>query len=145
MLAFQNATLKKLIIHKVGNKLLEDGVTHSQDEIELAGREDLTSVLMTYFLSQFKEPAFYNFYHVSDIELNEIYTISNALFQSTRGFLKKSKDIANILYEYSSHPKIKSGELYVAYFDEIQVGNEVTDAIGIFKSENKETFLRFEC
>jgi hypothetical protein len=46
------------------------------------------------------------------------------------------------LYEYSNHPKIKSGELYVAYFDEIQVGNEVTDAIGIFKSENKDTFLK---
>lgn len=142
MLAFQNASLKKLIIHKVGNKLLDDGVTHSQDELELEGRDDLSGVLMTYFLSQFKEPVFYNFHHVSDIELNEIYSIANALFQSTRGFLKKSKDIANILYEYSNHPKIKTGELYVAYFEEIQVGNEVTDALGIFKSENKDTFLK---
>lgn len=142
MLAFQNAQLKKLIIHKVGNKLLEDGVVHSQDEIDLDGRDDLSSVLMTYFLSQFKEPVFYNFHHVSDIDLNEIYSIANALFQSTRGFLKKSRDIANILYEYSNHPKIKTGELYIAYFDEIQVGNEVTDALGIFKSENKDTFLK---
>jgi hypothetical protein len=142
MLAFQNAKLKKLIIHKVGNKLLEDGVVHSQDEVELGGKDDLSAVLNTYFLSQFKEPVYYNFHHVSDIALNEIYSIVNALFESTRGFLKKSRDIANILYEYSNHPKIKSGELYVAYFDEIQLGNEVTDAIGIFKSENKDTFLK---
>jgi hypothetical protein len=79
---------------------------------------------------------------VSSLELNEIYTIASALFKSTKGFIKKSKDIANILYEYSNHPKIKSGELYVTYFEECVMNNEVVDAIGIFKSENKETFLK---
>jgi hypothetical protein len=139
---FGNAALNKLIIHKVGNKLLEDGVTLSNEQIDLKNQEDLSKVLSTFFLSQFKEPVYYNFHHVSSLELNEIYSIANDLFESTRGFNKKSKDVANILYEYSNHPKIKSGELYVAYFDECQIGSEVTDAIGIFKSENKETFLK---
>jgi hypothetical protein len=136
------ATLSKLIIHKVGNKVLEEGVNLSGEPVELKGREDLTNVLTSYFLAPFKDPVFYNFHHVSSLELNEIYTITNSLFESTRGFVKKSKDIANILYEYSSHPKIKSGELYVAYFEECYINNEVTDAIGIFKSETKETFLK---
>jgi hypothetical protein len=138
----EKAILSKLIIHKVGNKVLEEGVNLSGEPIELKGREDLTKVLTTYFLSPFKDPVFYNFHHVSSLELNEIYTITNSLFESIRGFVKKSKDIANILYEYSSHPKIKSGELYVAYFEECYINNEVTDAIGIFKSESKETFLK---
>jgi hypothetical protein len=142
MLAFQNTQLKKLIIHKVGNKLLEDGVVHSHDEVDLGGNDELSGILNTYFLSQFKEPVFYNFHHVSDLALNEVYSIVNNLFESTRGFVKKSRDIANILYEYSNHPKIKSGEVYIAYFDEIQIGSEVTDAVGIFKSENKDTFLK---
>lgn len=137
-----NTSLSKLIVHKVGNKLLEDGVQLSDELIDLSRQEELSNILNTYFLSQFKDPVYYRFHHVSSLELNEIYTIANDLFQSTRGFVKKSKDIANILYEYSNHPKIKSGELYIAYFDECVINNEMTDAIGIFKSENKDTFLK---
>ena len=136
------ATLDKLIIHKVGNKLSDDGVTHSNETVKLSGQEALTKILITYFLTPFKDPAFYNFHHVSSLELNEIYTIAKSIFDSRKGFIKKSKDIANILYEYSNHPKIKTGELYIAYFEECQINNEVTEAIGIFKSENKETFLK---
>jgi hypothetical protein len=142
MVDFGTATLSKLIIHKVGNKLLEDGVTLSGELIDLKGKDDLQKVLNTYFLTPFREPVYHHFHHVSSIDLNEIYSIVNELFQSTRGFLKKSKDIANILYEYSNHPKIKSGELYVAYFEDCNINNELTDAIGIFKSENKDTFLK---
>ena len=139
---FGNAILEKLIIHKVGNKLLEDGVSLSSENIDLSAQQGLPEILTSYFLSQFKDPAFYRFHHVSSLELNEIYSITYGLFESIRSFTKKSKDIANILYEYSNHPKIKSGELYVAYFDECRVGSEITDAIGIFKSESKETFLK---
>jgi hypothetical protein len=142
MIDFTNAAIHKLIIHKVGNKSLEDGVMLSDTAIDLTGKKDLSQILLTYFTASFKYPVFYNFHHVSSLDLNEIYTIANDLFQSTRGFVKKSKDIANILYEYSNHPKIKSGELYVAHFEECLINNEVTDAIGIFKSENKETFLK---
>lgn len=138
----QKARLSKLIIHRVGNKILEDEVHLSDEPIDLTGKDDLINILTTYFLTPFKDPAYYNFQHVSSLELNEIYSITNSLFKSTRGFVKKSKDIANILYHYSNHPKIKSGELYVAYFEECYINNEVTDAIGIFKSETKETFLK---
>jgi hypothetical protein len=142
MVDFKKSTLQKVIIHKVGNKVLEDGVTLSNDVIDLTRQEELAQILKTYFLSQFKDPAYFNFHHVASLELNEIYALTKDLFQSIKGFVKKSKDIANILYEYSMHPKIKSGELYIAYFDECQINNEVTDAIGIFKSENKDTFLK---
>jgi hypothetical protein len=142
MVTLEKSNLSKLIIHKVGNKLLEDGVSLSNEQIDLQQQKDLSTILKTYFLSQFKEPVYYNFTHVSSIDLNEVYSIVNELFESTRSFNKKSRDLANILYEYSNHPKIKSGELYIAYFDECQIGNEVTDAIGIFKSENKDTFLK---
>jgi hypothetical protein len=142
MVNFDRAELGKLIIHKVGNKLLEESVLLSDELTDLSRQEDLQDILKTYFLAPFKEPVYYHFHHVSSLELNEIYTIASALFRSTKGFIKKSKDIANILYEYSSHPKIRSGELYIAYFEECVVNNETTEAIGIFKSENRETFLQ---
>lgn len=141
MTELSSAELRKLIIHKVGNKLLEESVLLS-DELTDVSRENLPKVLNTYFLSAFRDAPFYHFHHVSSLELNEIYSIAAALFKSTKGFVRKSKDIANILYEYSNHPKIKSGELYIAYFDDCIINDETTDAIGIFKSENKETFLK---
>jgi hypothetical protein len=142
MVDFTNAKLTKLAIHKVGNKLVEDGVQLSNELVDLNQQTDLSSILNAYFFSSFKDPVYYHFHHVSSLDLNEVYSITSSLFESTRGFIKKSKDIANILYQYSNHPKIKSGELYVAYFEDCNLKNELTDVIGIFKSENKDTFLK---
>ena len=44
----------------------------------------------------------------------------------------------------SIHPQIKSGDLFVAYFSKINVVDEITDAIGIFKSENRQDFLKVD-
>lgn len=141
MIDFTNASIRKLIVHQVGNKALDEGVRLSEDPLDLASVPLLEPVLKTFLLSPFKDPAFYNFHHVSSLDLNEIYSVSRDLFKSLRGFAKKSKDIANILYEYSGHPKIKSGELYVAFLEGCNIKNEIVDAVGIFKSENKDTFL----
>ena len=142
MINLSQAALENLIIHRVGNKLLEESVLLSDEETDLSSQPDLPEILRTYFTSAFKEPVYYHFHHVSSLDLNEIYTIAGALFKSRKGFAKKSKDIANILYEYSNHPKIKGGELYIAYFDACTINNETTDAIGIFKSENREHYLK---
>jgi hypothetical protein len=140
---FRLAQLEKMIIHKVGNRLMEESVVLSDDLTDVTGHEHLPEILKSYFLAPFKEPVFYHFHHVSSLELNEIYTIASALFKSTKGFVKKSKDIANILYEYSNHPKIKGGELYIVYFDECQIHNETTDAIGRVLIRMGGSIIRF--
>jgi hypothetical protein len=142
MVDFGQASLSKLIIHKVGNRLLEEKTSLSNAQIEVERNEDLSKVLLTYFLSHFKEPVYHNFHHVTSLDLNEIYTLAGDLFESTKNFVKKSKDIANILYEYSTHPKIKGGELYIAIFENCRINGEFTEVVGIFKSENKDTFLK---
>ena len=48
----------------------------------------------------------------------------------------------NNLYEKSNHPKIKGGEFYVVYFKDCIVNDVMVDAVGLFKSENKDTFLK---
>lgn len=142
MVDFAEAKISKLIIHKVGNKILEDGVQLSDEMVDVSMQPELSQVLHTYFLSPFKEPVYYNFHHVTSLELNEVYTLASSIFESSSSFAAKSKDIANILYEYSDHPKIKTGELYIVYFEDCNFKNEFVDAIGIFKSENKDTFLK---
>lgn len=53
-----------------------------------------------------------------------------------------SQQVAKHLYEVSEHPKIKAGEVYVVALDRIQMEGEEHRAIGIFKSENKEAYLK---
>ncbi|HMR18867.1 MAG TPA: nucleoid-associated protein, partial [Sphingobacterium sp.] len=53
-----------------------------------------------------------------------------------------SQHVAKHLYGISEHPKIKSGELYVVSLQNVQMEGEERNAIGVFKSENKETYLK---
>lgn len=58
--------------------------------------------------------------------------------------MEQSKNLAIHLYNQSTHPKIKAGEFYVVYFKDCILDGETLDAIGIFKSENKDIFLEIE-
>jgi hypothetical protein len=57
-------------------------------------------------------------------------------------FYRQSVELANHLFEQSNNPNIKSGELYIVHFQNCHIEEGVCDAIGIFKSETKDTFLK---
>ena len=57
-------------------------------------------------------------------------------------FSKQSVQLAQFLYSKSTHSKVKEGEMYLAHFSNVPFETEYVDAIGIFKSETKETFLK---
>ena len=64
------------------------------------------------------------------------------IFDRPSEFVEMSKNIVRHLYLRSDHPKIKGGEFYTVYFKDCIVDGETVDAIGLFKSENKDTFLK---
>jgi hypothetical protein len=64
------------------------------------------------------------------------------IFDDQSAFHALSCQITKHLFNISNHPKIKSGELYIATFRDIQIEGELVDAIGIFKSETKESYLK---
>ncbi|MGB0851528.1 MAG: nucleoid-associated protein [Bacteroidia bacterium] len=103
--------------------------------------EDVEQDLLTYFLSSFKENEFYHFHHETILNLNEVYAYVEAIFENPEDLVAHSKSIAKHLYENSNHPKIKGGELYIAHISNCLLEGEPVEAIGIFKSENKDTFL----
>jgi hypothetical protein len=74
--------------------------------------------------------------------MNEVYTYVSTIFDNPIDLLQQSVNLAKHLYNQSTHPKIKGGELYVVYFKDCIINGETVDAIGLFKSENKETFLK---
>jgi len=135
--------LQKLAVHRVGNKSKEEGVLESKDLMPLQD-ELLNDLLINYFLSPFKQEEFFRFTHTSDLALNEMYAYAALIFNEPHKFFQYSVHILHHLYEQSDHPKVKSGELYVAYFTGCDMNGETVDAIGVFKSENKDTFLTIQ-
>jgi hypothetical protein len=71
-----------------------------------------------------------------------VYQAATAIFENDSDLLSASISIAEQLYDSSSHPMVKPGELYVVQFSNCILGEDKCDAIGIFKSENKERFLK---
>jgi hypothetical protein len=106
--------------------------------------ELMSSLLKQYFLTPFEKAVeVYHLMHSSgDLDLNEIHHFASQVFEDKAQFHEASQNIAKYLYKVANHPKIKSGELYVAYFSDVQIEGNLLDAIGIFKSENKETYLK---
>lgn len=140
MIYCENEGLQDLAIHYVGNKLQQEGVLFSHKVIDLT--DNIKQLLVPYFISSFKSNEYYNLFHESDITLNEVYNYASSIFKKRTELYEKSISFAKHLYEQSVHPKIKGGEFYVAYFDNCVIDGETIDAIGIFKTENKDTFFQ---
>lgn len=137
---FEQSKINNLSLHFVGNKSEGEKIILSNKEVVI-GR-NIKDLLTTYFLSPFKSQEYYQFYHDSALSLNEVYTYVSAIFHKPKELHRQSINIAKHLYHQSTHPKIKGGEFYVVYFENCIVDGETTNAIGLFKSENKETFLK---
>jgi hypothetical protein len=142
MVTFFEASLDTISVHHVGNQSQSEMYSLSDQPLVLKD-ELISSLLKQYFLSPFdKVNEVYHLMHTSDLNLNEIHNFATQVFDDKTKFHEVSEQIAKYLYKVANHPKIKSGELYVTYFRNVQIEGNLLDAIGIFKSENKETYLK---
>lgn len=128
------------IIHFVGNKFGDEGYALSEELIPVDDR--LNAIIESWLLSSFPIGEYYQLYHDSGIDYNVVYGAANAIFDNPEALYEQSVNLAKHLYEQSTHPKIKGGEFYTVYFKDCIVDGETVDAIGLFKSENKDTFLK---
>ena len=140
MLYKEYIKIKALSVHKIGNKAAVEGVELSETSVELD--ETLSEILKSYFLMAFKDEERYRFSHPTDKDLNAVYSYVSDAFGNNGTFHEQSKNMAKYLYEQSEHPNIKRGDLYVVYFKDCILDGDTTDAIGLFKSENKDTYIR---
>jgi len=132
--------IKNIAIHSVGNKANQENFHLSKRNL-LVG-DDISQLLTVYFLSPFKSTEYFNFHHDIDINMNEVFVCVSKIFNNPETLHKQSINLAKHLYEQSIHPQIKDGEFYTVYFKDCIIDGETVDAIGLFKSENKDTFLK---
>lgn len=137
---FHEIELEHIVAHRVGNKTKMDGLFFSPHELNLAN--GVKSLLYNYFLDSFKDVLpFYRFVNNKHGN-NPVHEMVKSIFANPEDFLSESKHLAKYQHEIAVHPKIKSGEVYLTYFKNVKYEGEQVDAIGIFKSENKETYLK---
>lgn len=142
MLYTEYIKLNSLAIHIVGNKLNQDPIRFSKSCVNL--NSEIEKHLLHYFISHFKIEEQYRFSHDTELNLNEAYSYVSKVFDNPNSLFEQSKNLAKHLYNQSNHPKIKEGEFYVAYINNCILNGETLDAIGLFKSENKNIFLEVE-
>lgn len=140
MIFTEETTLEHLCISYVGNPTHQQALIASETEVML--QEELKPLLKDYFLKGFKPDIFFEFFHSSNIENNEVYTYVSEIFERPELLENQSKKLAKLLFEHSAGPRTKGGEFYVCYFKDCIVKGERYDAVGLFKSENKDTFLK---
>lgn len=139
-ITFLNSTIEKCGLHFIGNKVADDGLCLSDSLLEL--KNDLNNILINYFINSFISEEYFELYHDSGIEYNVVYGAVSQIFDNPETLYDQSVNLAKHLYDQSTHPKIKGGEFYTVYFKDCIVDGDTVDAVGLFKSENKDTFLK---
>ncbi|MCU0360781.1 MAG: nucleoid-associated protein [Bacteroidia bacterium] len=141
MISFSRAQLTQLSIHYVGNQGLGEDLVCSSTNIAI--KDDfLKDTLMRYFTAPFKSDAYFQFKDKADPHATSVKGACKAVFDQPAKLMEHSVELAKHLYKQSIHPKIKGGEFLMCYFKDAMLDGELCDAIGLFKTENKETYLK---
>lgn len=141
MTGIDSVQLERVIVHKVGNPTRGEELKLSENPLSL-NDPIVRNLLARYFLAPVNENEQYQFTHISDLDLNEVYHYVKGIFDEPKQFTLQSAMLAQFLYNKSTHVRVKEGELYVAHFSNVPFGTEYVEAVGLFKSETKETFLK---
>ena len=135
--------IKELCLHHIGNKSADEGIVLSKNALPI---DELSySSLMKYCFSSFKSEEFYCFYNEVGYEYNEVMGCVKEIFNTPSLLFDNSKVLARLLYSKSEHPNIKSGDFLLIYFCDCEINGYITDAIGIYKSENLSQYISLNC
>ena len=141
MISRKNASISKFIIHKVGNKFNDTKNAFSEKLVDFD--EASYDLMLPFLLRPFSSVVqSYRFNHHANISLNEINSYSAQMFNGDDAFIEVSKHIVTHLYEQSTSANIKTGDVLIVMFEGIEFREITTNAIGIFKIENKVNFFQ---
>lgn len=130
--------IKAAVVQRVGNKSNEDGVAFSDSLCQVG---DVEEYLLQVINASFKFDDWKQFYYIDDLALNPAYRFVSKIFDDATVMVKQANNLARHLYEQSIHPNIKIGEFYVILLEGCEVDGVETNAVGLFKSEVRETVL----
>ncbi|EPK5117309.1 nucleoid-associated protein, partial [Acinetobacter baumannii] len=139
---FVQSYLKDIVIHRVGNKFISEECVFAKHSSTLD--EQFKLLLTHFFLKSFNSNDLYQFTNKVNLDLNVVYSCVKSIFENPVSIYEQSLNIAKYLYSKSIHPNIKGGEFFICYFKDCNFEEKLIDAVGIFKTEIKDTFLEVE-
>lgn len=138
MIEIEEAIISNAIIHNIN---IDDENLLLSNEVFDCSEAEQQNVLKKIFLKPFTtNTVTLEFKHQIDINLNVLYTLAKAVYNDD-DFVTASQNICQHLQSVSKHPNIKSGDLFVLQLEDVRYNNSHHQALGIFKIENKETFI----
>jgi len=141
MINYSEATIQNIIVHKVGNQSKDEGIIVSAEPLQVD--EGMAELLTHYFLKPFtKVSETFQFVQREEPAVNQVKAVTHQLFEQPNLFYDSSVSLLEHLYGQSNHPHIKPGDLFIIFFKDVLLGDELTNAVGIFKAESKEDFLK---
>lgn len=135
MLEVSESKLSSYIVHGIEEQLVLGDKVLSQPEVMLE------AAFAQLAFSKVKFEQQYDFFHETNVELNEVYTYAKAILADDQTFFEQSKHIATHLHSVSNHPNIKNGSLFIGLFENCLVGHEAKKVLAFVKIDEKELFL----
>ncbi len=138
MIGFEDTTIRKIAHHKVSS---EEKTSIISDTLFDCSTDEEESVFKKLLLKPFTNHAnTFEFHHEVDLSYNVLFNLAKNI-RAEEDFIRNSKDIAQHLVSVSTHPNIKDGDVFIAAFEDLKLGNQYLDGLGIYKFEEKESFL----
>lgn len=138
MITIDQAQIKNLILHHVSSDEHEVVVNDQAFEFQSENEEE---VLKKIFLKPFLQQAqTFEFKHQVGLEFNVLFNLAKSVFENDQ-FIIDSGSIVTHLATASAHHQIKNGDLFVAHFDRVILNNKAYEALGVYKFEEKDSFL----
>ncbi len=138
MIQTDDSVLSQLILHNI--RSTENRSVFSQHTIDFEEEIDST-LLKKIFLKPFSnQTTTFEFQHKINLDYNVLFGLAKAIYEEA-DFTEQSIKIAEHLIENSKHPNIKDGDLFIAKFEDIQLNNKHYQGLGIYKFEEKESFI----
>lgn len=132
MLEVNESKLDQYIVHYAGDSLILGDEAYPQPEVILEAAFTQLAFNKVDFEQQ------YDFFHQTDLGLNEVYTYVKTIFENKNSFLEQSKNIAVHLQSVSQHPNIKNGELFIGLFENCIWNTEAKELFPSLKSMKKK-------
>jgi hypothetical protein len=144
VLDISSAELRRLGTAWVGNRSRNEGINIPRQT--LTPLHDVAQEWLTFaFLKPFeKNEEFFSFHHEEDVSNHPVFQYCHEIFSNPDDIQDPVRQLAQRLYENSELPKINSGELFIAYFDNILLAGEPVQGLAIVKVQNKDSYIKVE-
>jgi hypothetical protein len=144
MLDFSATRLTRFAASWVGNKNRYEGVVIPKQTL-VSLHDVAEELILTTMLKSFeKTEEFFYFHHEEDVSNHQVFQVCATVFAEPDTLMDQAARLAQMFYEHCENPKIQGGEFFVAYFEDLMLQGEPTSAIGLWKVQSKESYLKTE-